>query len=171
MKRNEFLKSIAGLVGVFKGLTSNNKPYEVLHPVFTHRIPSNDTLSNIIDDIISKTGGKINGHTIQRVYLPKFLVNTERGEVGRDILTYRTGIKINDTFFDNKWDYSEDVKNQFNLLLDRDMKSRDIVRDMLIQELEGRVDNPTYLYGILISPPIVNPYTFNQEYSFYLRMC
>lgn len=43
-------------------------------------------------------------------------------------------------------------------------------RSDFLKSLVGIVTLPTYLYGLYINSPIINPYTFTSEYSFILRM-
>lgn len=63
MKRSNFLKSLVGVLTLPPLLvnTSIGKelPYEVLPSEFKRVIPSEDVLSNLIDDIISKNGVKL----------------------------------------------------------------------------------------------------------------
>jgi hypothetical protein len=174
MKRSDFLKSLAVIAALPTLLVSTpigkELPYEIPYPEFSRIIQTDDILSNLIDDIISKTGGKINGHTISRVYFPRFLVQTNEGDVVKSTHSYKTKIHINDEFFVDSGIYGGDVKDDLNKILITHKDAKDLLVDEFIKELKGRVDKPTYLYKLIINKPIINPFTFTSEYSFIMRM-
>lgn len=180
MKRSKFLKTIGGgllALPAIPVIANNNKELTMTDtdtPTFTDaqlrhaKTRSHDELSNLINDIIEITGGKINGHPIYRTPVPVFV--DENGNIKSAETFWLSTFNTYD-LFDNIDQYNiDDLKDYLNHMLKKDKDMRNLLVHKLIDDLKLIVNKPMYFYELHQTPSLTDPNDFIDKFKILIRM-